>query len=127
VTIHRPLLARGWIVASVLYGFVRILLVWRFLSDYGIDPFVFAAIELTSSALFGWASGRLVVAVIDRDRRSRGVMALVSLAGYLAPDVYVFASAGRFPDGLLATVVTIAVVSALLTSIGIVRSIRRLR
>lgn len=88
---------------------------------------MFAAIELSSSALYGWASGRLVLAVIDRDRSARRTMGLTSLAGYLAPDVYVFASAGRFPDGLLVTVVTIAVVSALLTTLGIVRSIRRLR
>ena len=121
------MLTKGWIVASIVYGAVRTVLVWRFLSDYGVDPIVFAIVELVSSALYGWASARLVIALIDRDRAARRSRALLTLIGYIAPDIYVFASAGRFPGGLLVTVVVIAVVSALLTAFGLVRSVRTLR
>ncbi len=124
---RRSVLTQGWIVASILYGILRTVLVWRFLSDYGVHPIVFAVVELVSSALYGWASARLVIAVIDHDRTKRRSMALVTLIGYIAPDLYVFASADRFPDDLLVTVLAIAVVSALLTAFGLVRSVRTLR
>ena len=109
-------------MASVLYGIVRTLLVWRFLSDYGVRPLAFGAIELASSALYGWASARLVLAIVDRRALLRP--AALTLVGYLAPDVYIFASAARFPSDLLATVVGIAVASLVISAIGLARSIR---
>ena len=122
---RRMLLSRLWILASVAYGGLRALLVWKFLSGYGVNPWVFGTVELTSSAAYGWASARLVAHVVDRDWRALRWSAPATLAAYGSPDAYVFLSVGHLPDGLWASIVTIACVSAAVAVVALVREVRR--
>lgn len=124
---RRELLSRLWIVGAVLYGAVRVALVWKFLAGYGVDPYRFAVVELASSLLYGWASARLVLAVVDRRWDALAWLAPLSLAGYIAPDVYVFATVGRVPDGVLATLVAIFVATAALGGFALIRQVRAAR
>ena len=122
---RRTLLSRLWVLGSVAYGGLRALLVWRYLSGYGVNPWGFAAVELGSSLVYGWSSARLVLALVDRRWPALRWLAPVTLAGYAAPDAYVLATVGTLPDGLLRTVVGIIVVSLVLAVITLVREVRR--
>jgi len=119
------LLSRLWILASVAYGGLRALLVWKFLSGYGVNPWVFASVELSSSAGYGWASARLVAHVVDRQWTGLRWSAPATLVAYAAPDGYVFLAVGHLPDGLWVTIITIVSVSAVLATVALVREIRR--
>lgn len=124
---RRALLSRLWLLGSIAYGGVRALLVWRFLSGYGVNPWAFAAVELGSSALYGWASAKVVLAVADRSWGLLWRVGPLSVCAYAAPDAFVFATLGHAPDGLVRTLVGVVVLSALVAVVALVREVRRRR
>lgn len=113
-----------WIVATLAYAGVRILLAEQFLADYGLNVAVFAAIELVSSAVFGLASGHFVRNVIDRVQRNTKAWGGLTLLGYLTPDIYVFASTRHLPGKLFVVLVVFVIVSLVVSAVGIARRIR---
>ena len=114
----------AWVGATLAYGALRVVLAGAFLADYGVNIVVFAIIELTSSYVFGVASGRLVDEVIHGRRGSRIRLGLTTLAGYSAPDVYVIIHAHRFPEGLRNTVLGIVAGTTIVSAAVLVRRIR---
>lgn len=124
---RRIVIERAWIGVSILYGLFRAYLVWAFLGEYQVNAFVFLAIELTSSALYGLWSGRLVGALIDGDRRAGWRVAPRAFVSYLAPDAYILASAGRLPGPVLEIIIGIVLVTASLTTLGLWLRVRNAR
>lgn len=62
---RRAQIERGWILVSITYGGLRAALVWKFLKQYGVNPYIFGVIEFVSAATYGKSSAKLVGAVID--------------------------------------------------------------
>ena len=124
---RRTFVTRIWLFGSIGYGLVRAFLVRRYLSDYGVNAWGFTAVELSSSAVYGWTSIRLVLDTVDSDWRRLRLHGPLAFVSYFAPDAYVFMTAGRMPPDLYATVVTIVVVSALVTALMLSRSLNRAR
>ena len=122
---QRETLARLWLAASIAYGGLRAALVWRYLSGHGVDPVVFAAVELGSSVAYGWASARLVIAIVDRQWPRLRWLVPATVLAYAAPDAFVLTTGGRLPDGLMRTVVTIVAVSFMVAVATLVREVRR--
>lgn len=122
---RRRFLARLWILGSVAYGGLRALLVWRYLSGYGVNPWWFAVVELSSSLAYGWTSSRMVIALVDRKWSTLRWMAPATLVAYASPDVYVFTTVGQMPDGLLRTVVTIVAISFVAATVTVTREVVR--
>ena len=127
MTTRRTLLSRLWVLGSVVYGGVRAFLVWKYLAGYGVNPWGFAAVELGSSAAYGWASAKVVGSVVDRRWRDLRVTGPLAACLYAAPDVYVFATIGQAPDGMVRTLVGIVAVSALIAGIALTREVRNRR
>jgi len=124
---RRQFLSRLWIAGAVVYGLVRVTLVWQFLSGYGVNPHRFALVELASSVGYGWASAKLVGAVSDRNWSAIGRLAPFAMAAYLAPDLYVFTTIGRVPGGVLASLATIFCATAAFGTMALVRQVREAR
>lgn len=122
---RRAVLERGWILASVLYGGLRTALVWAFLREYGVNTWVFAAVEVASSLAYGISSARVVGAVVDARYGLLRTWAPLALVAYFAPDAYVFSSAGRMPDNVLTVVIGVFVVALVVTAIGMIAQLRR--
>ena len=120
-------MARAWVLGSVAYGLLRTALVWKFLSGYGVNPWWFGVVELGSSALYGVTSGRLVMGLVDENWTRVYRFAPAALLCYFAPDAYVFATVGRLPSDLLRTLVAIVALSAVLTAVSLIRTVRRNR
>lgn len=110
-----------WALVAICYGGLRVLVVTLFLARYGVDPVVFACVELSSSIVYGVGSAHVVAALADRAHRALRRWVLVAASGFLAPDVYVVASGGSLPVGALVVVVGVATTTSVLT----VRDIRR--
>jgi len=122
---RRDQIERGWILVSIAYGGLRAALVWKFLKQYGVNPYVFGAIEFISAAIYGKSSAQVVGAVVDgawiRLRRWLPIAVLT----YFAPDGYVFLSAGRLPSDMLAILISVVCATLVLTVVGIVTQVRR--
>lgn len=108
---RRNLLSGLWLVVVLSWSVVRIVVVNFWLSQYGINTVVFAMIELTSSVIYGVASARTVLAIIDKRRKSAKSWVAVCVVAYLAPDLYIFSAGKSLP--LMSYVVIIALIVVL--------------
>jgi hypothetical protein len=122
---RRTQLERGWILISIAYGGLRAALVWKFLSQYGVNPYVFGAIEFCSAALYGISSGKVVGAVVDGAWIRLRQWIPMSVLSYFAPDAYVFLSAGHLPSDMLAILISVVCVTLVLTGVGMFTQVRR--
>ena len=122
---RRPQFERVWIFISVAYGGLRAALVWKFLRKYGVNPYVFGAVEFTSAAIYGKSSAQVVVAVIDGTWVRLRSWLPVALLAYFAPDSYVLLSAGRLPSDMVAILLAVVCVTLVLTGVGVASQIRR--
>lgn len=100
-------------------------MVWKFLRKYGVNPYVFAGIELTSAAVYGKSSATVVGAVIDGAWNRIRSRLPIAVFAYFAPDAYVLLSAGRLPSDILAILLAMVGVTLGLTVIAIAGQIRR--
>ena len=116
---------RGWILISVAYGGLRAALVWKFLRKYGVNPYVFGAVEFISAAIYGKSSAQVVGAVIDGTWVRLRSWLPVALLAYFAPDSYVLLSAGTLPSDMLAILVAMVCVTLVLTGVGVASQIHR--
>ncbi len=116
-----------WLFATIGYALVRIALADRYLSKYGLSVPAFAAIELSSSALFGFASGRFVPAVADRQPKAMASWGLATLIGFGAPDLFAVVTTHRIPRNLLVTLVVVIVGSLTFSAFELSRRIRHAR
>jgi hypothetical protein len=100
-----------WFLVTVGYAVLRIALARRFLSRYGLSIPQFAVIEILSSALFGFASGRLIPRLAHRRNMSEKALrvtlgwGVATVIGFAAPDVFVFATTRRVPIQMLVLLV----------------------
>jgi hypothetical protein len=122
---RRDQFERGWILVSIAYGGLRAALVWKFLKQYGVNPYVFGAIEFISAAIYGKSSAQVVGAVVDGAWIRLRTWLPVAVVAYFAPDGYVFLSAGKLPSDMLVILISVVSVTLVLTGVGMIAQIRR--
>ena len=116
-----------WLVASVLYGVLRSALVWKFLAKYGVNPWFYLVVELSSSYFYGLGSARVVASVVDKIWRALRFWIPVALVAYFAPEAYIFVSAGKLPTDVLGVLLGIIGVAAVAAGFSLVSQIRTAR
>jgi hypothetical protein len=116
-----------WLGATLAYALVRIALADRYFAKYGLSVPAFAALELGSSALFGFASGRFIPAVVDRHRRHTFGWGAATLVGFGAPDLFAVITIRRIPHNLLVILVVIIVGSLTFSGYELSRRVRTAR
>ena len=94
-------------MVAVAYGALRVALVAHFLERYGVNVAAFAVVELTSSLVFGWSSGRLVQRIVGSGQGRTSALVAAVVISYSAPDVYVLGWSHRYPGNVMATVVIV--------------------
>jgi hypothetical protein len=122
---RRDQFERGWILVSIAYGGLRAALVWKFLKQYGVNPYVFGAIEFISAAIYGKSSAQVVGAVVDGEWILLRRWLPIAVLTYFVPDGYVFLSAGRLPSDMLVILVSVVCVTMVLTAVGMIAQVRR--
>ena len=126
VTKDRSRLAFGgrlWVVASVLYGALRVILAGAFIADYGLNIYAYALVELASSLVLGLSTAHLAKRVMTRGPGRRAPLIVIAVVSYFAPDAYLLAFAHRMPARLRIPVLVVVGVGAVS---GVVR-FRRFR
>jgi len=120
----RRLVERLWVILVIAYGAGRAIVVWKALGQYGVNPWIYLALDVASSWPYAVATARLVTSVIDREfsrARSWGVLAAVT---FLIPDIYILAVAREVPTEVY--VIVIAIIS-LLSLVAIVSLFVKIR
>lgn len=124
---RRRALARLWAMATIGWSLVRTLLAWVLLGDYGLDPWVYLCVDLSSSIVLGRSTPIMVVSFVDRERTRAVRWGAVSLVAYVVPDVFLFTSTQRIPPVTLAVLLTVMATTVSVTAVTIVRRVRSAR
>jgi hypothetical protein len=101
-----------WVVLTVLYGVGRAVVVGLTLSRYGVNPWVYGAIDATTSVPLGFGSARATTAAIDRRWRTAREWGFIAAVAFIAPDVSIFVMGG----GRLPKIVFLIVVGVVLAT-----------
>jgi hypothetical protein len=119
----RRYLTISWVVTIVLFTLARCLVAREALQRYGLNIWVFMAIDLVTALPYAIGVAKVVTSIIDRDSSAASFWALVAGASFLAPYGYI-AWAGRgasFPP----VVYVVLGVMIVLFGANAVRSVRR--
>ena len=121
----------AWIVGVFAFSVARALVAWPTLGRYGVNPWVFLAIDVVTAFPYAYGQVRLIKAVIARHAGAVQAWALVVLASFLAPYIYIFvAGSGELPVfgyvivGLLLVVFGVASLARIRQNIAVAQTSR---
>ena len=98
---RRRRLSRTWAGIVVAWAGIRTIIVWAALHDYGINPWIYLALDLASALTDAVTTPRMVLDFID-DRFKQAVKwALVSLVAFIIPDLYIFLGTRTLPKSII--------------------------
>jgi hypothetical protein len=121
---RRRRLSRMWAGMVVLWSVFRTLLVWAAVGDYGLNPWIYLAIDLASAAVDAVTTPRMVLSFIDDKHRHAVRWALISLVAFVVPDLYIFLGTRTLPKRIVAIVVAIILLTFAIAVTTVVRKVR---
>ena len=90
---------RAWSLGILLFSLARALIAWPTLGRYGVDPWLFLAIDIVTALPYGLGQAITVKILRDRERspRDAAFWAIVVAVSFLAPYIYIFIASGSMP------------------------------
>jgi len=90
---------RAWSIGIVLFSAARALVAWPTLAGYGVNPWIFLAVDLITAPPYGIAQAVTVKILRTKGRAPADAVpwAAVVVAMFLAPYVYIFLAGGDRP------------------------------
>ncbi|MGA0894761.1 MAG: hypothetical protein ACO3S5_09045 [Ilumatobacteraceae bacterium] len=124
---RRRVLSRGWAIAAIAWSLVRTVLAWVLLGDYGLNPWAYLCVDLSTSIVLGQSMPRMVVGFVDGRRRTAMRWGVLTAIAYAIPDVYLFTSTERIPPVTVGVLVFVIATGLTTTGISVGRRIRSAR
>lgn len=117
---------RAWAIGIVLFSAARALLAWPALGRYGVDPWIFLAIDLVTALPYGIAQALTVKILRDKDRppSDSAPWAILVVVTFLLPYAYIFMSSGSMPALAVIGVVAWMVLFGLLAALRMRKQVR---
>ena len=119
---RRRRLSNTWAGFVVGWSFIRTLLVWAAVGDYGLNPWIYLVIDLSCSVVDAFTTPRMVLDFIDARFRAAAGWGSIALVVFLIPDLYIFLGTRTLPTKLI---VFICVIIGSTLLVGIVSVTRR--
>ena len=121
---RRNFVGKIWIIGSVLYDVVRAVIVTLLFSKHGINGWVYFAYEMTFAVVFGIASFRLTVALVDHQVNKVRLYGLLTFLTFFAPDAYIVIAGYGIPTS---TYILLGLYLAVSTSVALVELFNKVR
>lgn len=116
---------RAWIVGVVAYSVVRAIIAWGLFSDYGVNPWIFAVIDIGTAIPYAWSIAELPGAIVDRRSARIALTLTVAIVTFFAPYAYIWSAAAGAPTNLRSGLVVLAICLMGAAAVGVVRKARR--
>ena len=120
----RVVLESTWVVGVLVYGLARTVVVWGALGDYGVNPWIYGAIDLFSSVPYAIGTARVVTGCLDRDWARVRRWGLIAAVAFIAPDLYILAAGHGMPAIVYVVLGTWLLVAALLAGRSVAVKLR---
>ena len=106
---RRLMLSVIWMVVVMIWSAARILAVSVWLSEYGISTKIFAAVEISSSLIYGASSAKAVSKHFRKQKLSVLFWGFIAFVSYITPDAYVLVNGRTLPTNYYVVIVLLAV------------------
>lgn len=106
------------------YSLARCAAVWQLLGDLGVDPLLFAAIDVATALPYAKAWPRFADAVSRRSLGAGIAWLLIALVSFAAPYAYLALAAPTYSSGVEGGLVIFALLAAVSAGIGAIRAVR---
>ena len=126
VSALRKYLTISWVVSIVLFTLFRLWVARVTLQKYGLNIWIFGAIDLVTAVPYAVGVARVVTAMIDRRPGSAGGWSTVAVGSFLAPYLYV-AWVGRVDSFPPVVYVALGLLAAFFGALGVHRVLRDVR
>ncbi len=115
---------RAWVVGVVGYSILRAVIAWGLFRDYGVNPWVFAVIDVGTAIPYATAIAALPTAIVHGHRAAIARHSLVATGTFFAPYAYVGLMAEGAPTNLVGGLVLLAVCLCGAAGVGLWRKTR---
>jgi hypothetical protein len=124
VLARRKVLARSWAAVVIGWAIIRTLIVWAAVGDYGLNPWIYLAIDVVSACVDAITTPRMVLSFVDDHFGQAAKWALISLVAFIVPDLYIFFGTRELPKRII--IVVLVIISITLTAgvVGVVRKVK---
>jgi len=123
--LRRRRLSYTWAAVVLAWAFIRTALVWAAVGDYGLNPWIYLAIDLVSATVSAISTPRMVLSFIDEHYVQAVGWAVIALVAFIIPDVYIFLGTRELPTGLIVIICVVIGVTLLASVIGVLRKIHK--
>lgn len=120
-------LKRAWMGVVLGYAVIRATLIWKVFAKYGVNPYIYLAVDFVSAYFYALYSTRLVEEFLRRSYRPTFKYLLLTIITNFLPDIYVLATAKSVPEFIFRTFIQIVLLLGLIAVIGIIREIKTRR
>lgn len=122
---RRKRLSRTWAGIVVVWSLIRTVIVWAAVGDYGLNPWIYLSLDLSSAIVDVFTTPRMVLSFIDDHFKQAIKWAFISLVAFIVPDLYIFLGTRTLPTRIIVVVCLIIGLTLTVGVIGVVRRIRR--
>ncbi|HAN34342.1 MAG: hypothetical protein IPP16_04860 [Acidimicrobiaceae bacterium] len=122
---RRKRLSRTWAGIVVVWSLIRTVIVWAAVGDYGLNPWIYLSLDLSSAIVDAFTTPRMVLSFIDDHFKQAIKWAFISLVAFIVPDLYIFLGTRTLPTRIIVVVCLIIGLTLTIGVIGVVRRIRR--
>ena len=124
VLARRKVLARSWAAVVIGWSLIRTLIVWAAVGDYGLNPWIYLAIDLVCACVDAVTTPRMVLSFVDDEYRSAVKWAAISLIAFIIPDLYIFVGTRTLPTRIIVVVLVIISITLSAGVVGVVRKVK---
>lgn len=121
---RRRMLSRTWAIVVVVWSLVRTLIVWAAVGEYGLNPWIYLAIDLVSACIDAFTTPRMVLSFIDNKYKAAVKWAAISLGVFIVPDLYIFYGTRELPTNVIFIVCLIIGVTLMAGVLSVVHKVR---
>lgn len=122
---RRRRLSYTWAAIVLSWSVVRTIVVWAAVGDYGLNPWIYLGVDLTSASIDAFSTPRMVLHFVDNRYRRAVGWAVVSLVAFIIPDVYIFLGSRTLPMRIVVIIVAIISATSSVAILAVVRKIRK--
>lgn len=123
--LRRRRLSNTWAGVVVSWSFIRTLLVWAAVGDYGLNPWIYLSIDLACAMVDAVTTPRMVLNFIDEHYRLAASWGLLALVAFIIPDLYIFLGTRKLPTKLIVLICAVIGTTLIVGIIGITRKVNK--
>jgi len=122
---RRRRLSRTWAIIVVAWSLIRTVIVWAAVGDYGLNPWIYLALDLGSAVIDALSTPRMVLSFIDDHWRKAVEWALISLVVFIIPDLYIFLGTRTLPKRIIVIICLIIGATLSIGVLGVWRKVKK--